>query len=206
MKIEINSRKIGVLLSGRGSNFKAIADHIDQGLLDAEIALVVGNIESAAGLEEARRRGLKTVFLPSAGLKREDYDRTVVGLLEENDVALVCLAGFMRILSSVFVLAFPLRILNIHPSLLPAFPGLNAQQQALDYGAKYSGCTVHFVDESLDGGPIVSQSTVAVLDGDTVGDLSLRILEQEHSLYSEAIGRVLDGRCVIRGRRVVADG
>ncbi len=206
MRIELNSRRIAVLLSGRGSNFKAIANQVDQGMLDAEIALVVSNNESAAGLDEARRHGLKTAYLPSAGLKREEYDQSVVRLLEENEVALVCLAGFMRILSPVFVKAFPLRILNIHPSLLPAFPGLEAQRQALEYGVKFSGCTVHFVDESLDGGPIVRQIMVPVLDGDTVEDLSDRILWQEHRLYSEAIEKVLAGRCDIRGRRVVVDG
>ena len=170
MRVEPKSRKIGVLLSGRGSNFKAIADRIDQGILDAEIAIVVSNKESAPGLEEASRRGLKTAYLASSGLKREDYDRTVVALLKENDVALVCMAGFMRILSPVFVQAFPLRILNIHPSLLPSFPGLDAQRQALEHGVKLSGCTVHFVDESLDGGPIVGQAMVPVRDGDTVED------------------------------------
>ena len=206
MKIELNSRRIAVLISGRGSNFKAIAKQIDQGILDAEIVLVLSNKESAAGLEEARRRGLKAAYLPSAGLKRDEYDSRVVALLEENDVALVCLAGFMRILSPVFVKAFPLRILNIHPSLLPAFPGLEAQRQALEHGVKFSGCTVHFVDESLDGGPIVRQVMVPVLDGDTVEDLSDRILSQEHRLYSEAIGKVLDGRCEIHDRRVVIDG
>jgi phosphoribosylglycinamide formyltransferase-1 len=206
MKIEPTSRRIAVLLSGRGSNFQAIANQIDQGMLNADIALVLSNKESAAGLEEARRLGLKTAYLPSAGLKREEYDRKAVALLEENDVALVCLAGFMRILSPVFVKAFPLRILNIHPSLLPAFPGLEAQRQALEHGVKFSGCTVHFVDESLDGGPIVRQVIVPVLDGDTVEDLSDRILWQEHRTYSEAIGEVLDGRCEIRDRRVVIDG
>ncbi len=206
MRVELHSRRIGVLLSGRGSNFIAIADQIDQGMLDAEIAIVLSNIESAAGLAEARRRGLKTACLASAGLKRENYDRSVVTLLEENDVALVCLAGFMRILSPVFVKAFPLRILNIHPSLLPAFPGLEAQRQALEYGVRFSGCTVHFVDTSMDGGPIVRQVIVPVLDGDTVEDLSDRILWQEHRLYSEAIGTVLDGRCEVRGRQVVVHG
>ena len=206
MRVELNSRRIAVLLSGRGSNFTAIANQIDQGMLDAEIALVLSNNESAAGLGEARRRGLTTAYLPSAGLKREDYDREVVAVLEENEVALVCLAGFMRILSPDFVRAFPLRILNIHPSLLPAFPGLEAQRQALEYGVKFSGCTVHFVDPSLDGGPIVRQAMVPVLDEDTVEDLSDRILSQEHRLYSEAIGKVLDGRCEVRDRRVIVDG
>ena len=205
MRVELNSRKIGVLLSGRGSNFKAITDQIDQGVLDAEIPVVVSNKESAPGLAEARSRGIKTVYLASSGLGREEYDRRVVALLEENDVALVCLAGFMRILSPVFVQAFPLRILNIHPSLLPAFPGLDAQRQALEHGVKFSGCTVHFVDESLDGGPIVGQATVPVRDGDTVEDLSDRILVEEHRLYSKAIGMVLDGRCQVRERRVAVD-
>ncbi len=206
MRVDFNSRKIAVLLSGRGSNFEAIADHIDRGMLDAEIAIVLSNIESAAGLTSARSRGLNTAYLPSTGLKREEYDRSVVAVLEKNDVALVCLAGFMRILSSVLVQAFPLRILNIHPSLLPAFRGLDAQRQALEHGVKFSGCTVHFVDESLDGGPIVRQAAVPVLDGDTVADLSDRILVEEHRMYSEAIGKVLGGRCEIHGRQVVVDG
>ena len=203
MRIEPASRRIGVLISGRGSNFKAIADQVASGSLDAQIALVLSSKESAPGLEEARRRGLKTAYLSSSGLSREEFDRAAVSLLQENGVDLVCLAGFMRILSPVFIQAFPFAILNIHPSLLPAFIGLDAQSQALDHGVKFSGCTVHLVDESLDGGPIVSQATVPVLDADTVESLSDRILVEEHRLYSEAIALVLAGGCQIRGRRVV---
>jgi phosphoribosylglycinamide formyltransferase-1 len=203
MRLEPCNRDIGILLSGRGSNFNAIADNIESGRLDARIAIVLSNKEDAPGLKEARRRGLKGVCLPSKGVSRAEFDRNAVELLGENGVALVCLAGFMRILGPTFMRAFPCRILNIHPSLLPAFPGLDAQSQALEYGVRLSGCTVHFVDASLDGGPIVGQAMVPVLDGDTVDDLSARILVEEHKLYSEAIGKVLSGRCEIHGRRVL---
>ena len=203
MRLEPGNRNIGILLSGRGSNFKTIADSIDSGRLDARIALVLSNKEDAPGLAEARRRGLNAVFLPSKGVGREEFDREAVGLLRKNDVALVCLAGFMRILSSEFIRAFPNGILNIHPSLLPAFPGLDAQRQALEHGVRLSGCTVHFVDESLDGGPIVGQTAVQVRDSDTVDDLSARILVEEHKLYPDAVGKVLAGRCEILGRRVL---
>ncbi len=202
MKIVVGNRKLGILLSGRGSNFAAIADRIAAGALDAEIALVISDQESAAGLAEARRRGLETAFVPAAGRSRESFDRETVERLRQRGVSLVCLAGFMRILGPFFVRAFPNAILNIHPSLLPAFPGLDAQKQALDHGVRFGGCTVHFVDESLDGGPIVSQAVVPVLDGDSVDDLSARILAAEHRIYSEAIGLVLDRRCEIDGRRV----
>ena len=203
MRIVPSSRRIGVLLSGRGSNFKAIADQVGAGTLDAEIALVMSNKQSAPGLEQARRLGFKTSYLPSKDTDRQEYDRSAVALLQESDVALVCLAGFMRILSPVFVEAFPFAVINIHPSLLPAFPGLEAQRQALEHGAKFSGCTVHFVDETLDGGPIIRQAAVPVLDGDSVEALSARILTEEHRIYSEAIGLILDGRCELQGRRVV---
>jgi phosphoribosylglycinamide formyltransferase-1 len=196
-------KRIGILLSGRGSNFEAIARQIDHGRLNAEIAIVVSNVESAPGLERARERGLSVFFASSKGLSREVFDRQVIRVLEEHRVDLVCLAGFMRLLSPAFIQAFRHRILNIHPSLLPAFPGLDAQRQALEYGVKVSGCTVHFVDEGLDSGPIVSQAVVPVLDEDTEESLSARILEQEHQIYPQAIQRVLDGQIRIDGRRIL---
>ena len=196
-------KRLGILLSGRGSNFEAIADSIAAGRLDASIALVISNRPKARGLEIARQRGLNAVCIPSKGLDREVYDRLVVAELRKHEVDLVCLAGFMRLLSAYFVREFPLRILNIHPALLPAFPGLEAQHQALEHGVKVSGCTVHFVDEFLDAGPIIVQRTVPVLDSDTAETLSARILEQEHQAYSEAIRIVLSGDFVVQGRRVL---
>jgi len=196
-------KKFGILLSGRGSNFEAIANSIDAGRLDAEIAVVISNRPEARGLALARERGLNAVSIPSKGLDREVYDRMVVAELKENTVDLVCLAGYMRLLSAYFVREFPLRILNIHPSLLPSFPGLEAQHQALEHGVKISGCTVHFVDELLDAGPIVIQRAVPVLDEDTEQTLAARILEQEHQAYTEAIRRVLSGDFRIEGRRVI---
>jgi phosphoribosylglycinamide formyltransferase 1 len=198
------NKRIGVLLSGRGSNFEALADSVAKGRIpNAEIALVLSNREAAAGIDRARSRGLNTRIIPSKGLEREAYDRQVVAALNEAKVDLICLAGYMRLLSPYFVAAFPQKILNIHPSLLPSFPGLEAQKQALDYGVKFAGCTVHFVDENLDAGPIVLQSVVPVEDGDTEEALSARILEQEHKIYSEAIKLVLEGNFKILGRRVV---
>ena len=196
-------RRIGILLSGRGSNFTAIARHIAEGKLDAEIAVVIANKPEAAGLETARQAGLPAVCLPSKGLDREAYDRQVIAELRTHSVELVCLAGFMRLLSAAFVREFPQRILNIHPSLLPAFPGLDAQHQAFEYGARLSGCTVHFVDEKLDHGPIILQEAVPVENGDTAETLSARILAAEHRIYSEAIRLVLAGRYRIEGRRVI---
>ena len=196
-------KRIGILLSGRGSNFEAIARQIDEGKLSAEIAVVVSNVESAPGLRRARERGLNVFCASSKGLSREAFDRQVIHVLEETRVDLVCLAGFMRLLSPSFIQAFRNRILNIHPSLLPAFPGLDAQRQALEYGVKVSGCTVHFVDEGLDSGPIVLQAVVPVLDGDTEESLSARILEQEHQIYPKAIQYVLDGQIRIDGRRAL---
>lgn len=196
-------RRLGVLLSGRGSNFEAIAESIASGRLNAEIAVVVSNRPGAPGLGIARRRGLTTVELPVEGREREDYDRLLVRTLREHHVELVCLAGYMRLLSAVFVRAFPERILNIHPSLLPAFPGLDAQHQAVEYGVKVAGCTVHFVDEQMDAGPIVLQATVPVQDDDTADTLGARILEQEHLIYSEAIRMVLAKEYRLRGRRVL---
>ena len=197
-------KRLGILLSGRGSNFEAIADNIAAGRLHAEIAVVIANRLEARGLEIARQRGFPAVCLPSKGLDREVYDRQLVEELKSKQVDLVCLAGFMRLLSAHFVREFSQRILNIHPSLLPAFPGLDAQYQALQHGVKIAGCTVHFVDENLDAGPIVRQAAVPVLDDDTVESLSARILKEEHRIYSEAIALVLSGRYRIEGRRVIA--
>jgi phosphoribosylglycinamide formyltransferase-1 len=196
-------KRLGILLSGRGSNFEAIAKNIETGTLDAEIAVVVSNRPEARGLEIAQARGLNAVCLPSKGLEREIYDRQVIAELRRNQVDLVCLAGYMRLLSASFIREFPERILNIHPSLLPAFPGLDAQRQALEHGVRISGCTVHFVDEDLDAGPILIQAPVPVRDEDTVETLSARILAEEHRIYSEAIAIVLSGRYRICGRRVL---
>ncbi|HEX2329149.1 MAG TPA: phosphoribosylglycinamide formyltransferase [Candidatus Angelobacter sp.] len=198
--------KLGILLSGRGSNFEAIAESIKAGRLPAEIAIVVSNRADAAGLDSAKRRGLNAQLIASKGRVREEHDREVVAALQTAEVDLVCLAGYMRLLSPEFVRAFRNRILNIHPSLLPAFPGLDAQKQALDYGAKVTGCTVHFVDEHLDHGPIVLQKAVPVLEGDDEHTLSARILEQEHIAYTEGIRLVLSGEVEIQGRRVVRGG
>jgi phosphoribosylglycinamide formyltransferase-1 len=196
-------KRLGILLSGRGSNFEAIADNVAAGTIDAEIAVVIANRAQARGLEVARARGLNAVCLPSKGLDREVYDLSLFEELDRHQVDLVCLAGFMRLLSAAFIRRFPSRILNIHPSLLPAFPGLDAQHQALAHGVKISGCTVHFVDEDLDSGPIILQSAVPVLDDDNVDALSARILTQEHRIYSEAIRIVLAGHYRIQGRRVI---
>jgi phosphoribosylglycinamide formyltransferase 1 len=196
-------KKLGILLSGRGSNFEAIADSIQTGKLQAEIAIVISNRGEAKGLQSARQRDLRTELIVSKGRIREEHDAEVIAALKGANVDLVCLAGYMRLLSPEFVRAFPDRILNIHPSLLPAFPGLDAQKQALEYGVKVSGCTVHFVDEHLDHGPIILQRTVPVLDGDDEGSLSSRILQQEHLAYSEAIGMVLSGAVEVRDGRVV---
>jgi phosphoribosylglycinamide formyltransferase-1 len=196
-------KRLGILISGRGSNFEAIADNVAAGKIGAEIAVVISNRAGARGLEIARERGLNAVCLPSKGLDREVYDRMLLAELAKYEIDLVCLAGFMRLLSATFIRQYPCRILNIHPSLLPAFPGLDAQHQAFEHGVRVTGCTVHFVDEELDAGPIVLQTPVAVLDDDTVETLSARILAEEHRIYSEAIGIVLAGRFRIEGRRVV---
>jgi phosphoribosylglycinamide formyltransferase-1 len=197
-------KRIGVLLSGRGSNFEALAESIASGRIpNAEIAIVISNREGAPGIDRAKARGIATQVIPSKGLERETYDRQVVGALNEHKVDLVCLAGYMRLLSPYFVAAFPNRILNIHPSLLPSFPGLESQRQALEYGVKFAGCTVHFVDENLDAGPIVLQAVLPVNDNDTEDTLSARILQEEHRIYSEAVRIVLEGRYKIEGRRVI---
>jgi phosphoribosylglycinamide formyltransferase-1 len=197
-------KNLGILLSGRGSNFIAIADSIDAGRIpDAQIAVVISNKTDAPGIAAAQARGLNAMVIPSKSRVREDHDREVVTALQQHNVDLVCLAGYMRLLSPWFVQQFPHRILNIHPSLLPAFPGLEAQEQAFAYGVKVSGCTVHFVDEELDHGAIIVQKAVAVLDEDDEHTLAARILEQEHIAYSEAINVVLKREFTAIGRRLV---
>ena len=197
-------KPIGVLLSGRGSNFEALADSIAAGRIpNAEIAMVISNRADSPGITRANARGIATKVIPSKGLEREAYDRQVVAILQAQKVELICLAGYMRLLSPYFVAAFPQRILNIHPSLLPSFPGLESQRQALEYGVKFAGCTVHFVDENLDAGPIVLQAVVPVEDADTEQSLSERVLREEQRIYTEAVKIVLDGRYKIVGRRVI---
>ena len=197
-------KNIGILLSGRGSNFEAIANNVASGRIrDARIAVVISNQKDAAGIEIARRLGLKVVVIPSKGKEREEHDHEVVSALKEHQVDLICLAGYMRLLSPWFVQQFPRRILNIHPSLLPAFPGLEAQEQAFAYGVKVAGCTVHFVDEELDHGPIIVQQAIDVLDNDDEHTLADRILQREHIAYTEAINIVLQGKYKIVGRRLV---
>ncbi|HTU42855.1 MAG TPA: phosphoribosylglycinamide formyltransferase [Candidatus Aquilonibacter sp.] len=196
-------KSIGILLSGRGSNFAAIADGLDAGRMpNARIAVVISNRADALGIEIARQRGLEALVIASKDKPRAEHDREVVGALQQHNVDLICLAGYMRLLSPWFVQQFPRKILNIHPSLLPAFPGLEAQEQAFAYGVKVSGCTVHFVDEELDHGPIIVQKTVEVLDTDSERTLAARILEQEHLAYTEAINIVLEGNFEIAGRRL----
>src|SRR6202166_1212495 len=200
-------KNLGILLSGRGSNFVAIADSIAaKRIPDARIAVVISNRADAAGIETARQRGIPTQVIPSKGKPREEHDRAVVSALRENKVDLICLAGYMRLLSPWFVQQFPQKILNIHPSLLPAFPGLEAQEQAFAYGVKVSGCTVHLVDEELDHGPIIVQKTVPVLDTDDEHSLAARILEQEHVAYSEAIQIVLEQQPRVVGRKLIKTG
>ncbi len=202
----MTKKRIGVLLSGRGSNFEALAASVAAGRIPtAEISIVLSNRENAPGIEKARALGIDARVIPSKGLEREAYDKLVLAALREKEVDLVCLAGYMRLLSPQFVAAFPHRILNIHPSLLPAFPGLEPQRQALDHGAKFSGCTVHFVDESLDAGPIVLQAVVPIEDRDTPELLGERILREEHRIYTEAVRIVLEGRYCIEGRRVLVN-
>ncbi len=196
-------KHLAMLLSGRGSNFEAIARNVLAGKIPAKIAVVISNREDAPGLIRAGEMGLDARFMPSQGKEREAYDREVVAVLRQFQVDVVCLAGFMHILSPYFVRAFPKRILNIHPALLPAFPGTDAQKQALEYGVKFTGCTVHIVDEGVDTGPIVCQAVVPVLDDDTVETLSARILKEEHRIYSEAICLLLEDRVHIEGRRVL---
>jgi phosphoribosylglycinamide formyltransferase-1 len=199
-------KNLGILLSGRGSNFEAIARNVLAGRLPARIAVVISNRAEAAGLERARALGFEARLLPSKGKDRDAYDEELVAALRECEVDIVCLAGFMRVLGPAFVRAFPGRILNIHPALLPAFPGLDAQKQALEYGVKFTGCTVHFVDEGVDTGPIICQAVVPVLEADTVETLSARILQEEHRIYSEAIRLVCEDCVRVEGRRAVIAG
>jgi phosphoribosylglycinamide formyltransferase 1 len=199
-------KRIGVLLSGRGSNFEALAGSVAAGRIpNAEIVMVISNQPDAQGLKSAAERGIAARMIPSKGLQREAYDRQVVAVLQEFKTDLICLAGYMRLLSPYFVASFPQRILNIHPSLLPSFPGLESQKQALEHGVKFAGCTVHFVDENLDAGPIILQAVVPVLDDDNEHTLSERILKEEHRIYSEAVKIVLEGKYRIVGRRVLKE-
>jgi phosphoribosylglycinamide formyltransferase 1 len=197
--------RIAILISGRGSNMSALLDAIDEGRLEAEVAVVISNIASAPGLVAAHKRGVETLVIPRKGRTREEHDREIMAAIEARDVRLICLAGYMRLLSPMFVRSFENRILNIHPSLLPAFAGVDAQRQALEHGVKITGCTVHLVDEQLDHGPIILQRAVEVRDDDTVDSLSARILENEHQIYAQAIGKVLGKRFRIDGRRVFFD-
>lgn len=200
------TRRLGVLISGRGSNLEAILKAIQIGTLDATVAIVVSNRSDAMGLVHARTAGVEALHVnPHDYEGRDQYDAAIASLLEARSVGVVCLAGFMRLVRRPLLDAFPNRILNIHPSLLPAFPGLDAQRQALEHGAKVTGATVHLVDAGLDAGPIIAQSAVSVLDSDTVDSLSARILLQEHRLYPQVIGRLLDGACRLEGRRVTCD-
>jgi phosphoribosylglycinamide formyltransferase-1 len=201
---QLNKTKIGILISGRGSNMLALADAVGAGHIPgAEIALVVSDQANAAGLTRATERGLNTLAIEREGRSREEHDRATVAALKEHGVEIVCLAGYMRLLSSYFIDSFRNRILNIHPSLLPAFPGLDAHAQVLEHGARWTGCTVHFVDETLDGGPIIGQRVVPVMAEDSEESLAARILEQEHQLYAEALALVVSGNYQIVGRRVV---
>lgn len=197
-------KKLGILISGRGSNMVALADAMRDGRIpDAQIALVVSNVETAGGLAKAQERGLPTVVLNHRGKTREEHDRAMAAELRQHEVDLICLAGYMRLLSPWFIREFPQRILNIHPSLLPAFTGLNAQEQAVEYGVKFSGCTVHFVDEELDHGAIIKQAVVPVFPQDDEHSLSSRILAEEHKVYAKAVALVLSGKYHIEGRRVI---
>jgi phosphoribosylglycinamide formyltransferase-1 len=198
--------KIGILISGRGSNMTALLDAISDGRIDAEVAVVISNVETAAGLAVARERGVETLFISHKGRSREAHDADLIRELRARGVGLVCLAGYMRLVSASFVRAFENRILNIHPSLLPAFPGLDAQRQALAHGVKITGCTVHLVDEELDHGPIILQRAVEVRDDDTVESLSARILAEEHRAYPEAVARVLTPGFRVEGRRTFLSG
>lgn len=196
-------KKLGILISGRGSNFEAIARNVLAGKIPAEIGVVVSNKEEAVGLATARQMGLKAVCIPSKGKEREAFERELVACLREHGVDVVCLAGFMRVLTSYFIREFKGRILNIHPAILPSFPGVDAQQQALDYGVKFTGCTVHFVDEGVDTGAVLAQAVVPVLDDDTHDTLAARILKEEHRIYTEAICLVVEDKIRIEGRRVL---
>jgi phosphoribosylglycinamide formyltransferase-1 len=196
-------KNVAILLSGRGSNFLALSDAIEAGTIPARIVLVVSNLPDVAGLEHARERNYQAICIPSAGIEREAYDRQVVEKLQAAGAEVICLAGFMRLLSPWFVRQYPHRILNIHPSLLPAFPGLHGHRQALEWGAKVSGCTVHLVDEELDHGTIILQQAVPVLDNDSEETLSARILECEHQIYPQALNLICEDRIRVEGRRAI---
>ena len=196
-------KKLGILISGRGSNFEAIARNVQAGKINAEIGVVISNKEEAAGLAIARQMGLNAICIPSKGKEREAFERELVAALRQHEVDLVCLAGFMRVLTPYFICEFKGRILNIHPAILPSFPGVESQKQALEYGAKYTGCTVHFVDEGVDTGPVVCQAVVPILDDDTVEALAARILKEEHRIYTEAVNLVIEDKIRIEGRRVL---
>ena len=200
--------KIAVLVSGRGSNLQAIIDNIEKGTLSAELAVAISDQSDAYALERAKKHNIPAVAVSAKGFKgkRDEYDALLVQELQKRNVDLVCLAGFMRIITPTLIKAFPNRILNIHPSLLPSFPGLHVQQKAIDHGVKFSGCTVHFVDENMDTGPIIIQAVVPILDGDTEDSLSGRILKQEHKIYSRAIQLYAEGRLKVEGRRVLLTG
>jgi phosphoribosylglycinamide formyltransferase-1 len=198
----VPSKKIAILISGRGSNMVALVDACRRGEIDAT-PIVISNKENAAGLDRARERDVRTIAIPSKGLSRDEHERLLLEALKSNDIELVCLAGYMRLLGPLLVNEYRGRILNIHPSLLPAFPGLDAQHQALEHGVKFSGCTVHFVDDGLDSGPIILQAVVPIYDDDTEETLAVRILSQEHKLYPEAVKLVLSGAYQIDGRRVI---
>tara|TARA_Y100001936_G_scaffold150224_1_gene146531 strand:+ start:230 stop:853 length:624 start_codon:yes stop_codon:yes gene_type:complete len=196
--------KLAILVSGYGSNLQAIIDNIESNYLSAEIALVLSNVKNAFALERGKKHGLETIFLdPKTFTNRDDYEDKMIEILQSKSIDLICLAGFMRILSKKFIQTFPKKIINIHPSLLPAFPGLNVQKKALEYGVKFSGCTVHFVNEEVDGGPIILQSAVPILDEDNTESLSERILEQEHIIYPEAIKLIIEKKLAFSGRRVL---
>jgi phosphoribosylglycinamide formyltransferase-1 len=198
--------KLGVLVSGSGSNLQAIIDNIEGGRLDAQIRIIVSNLPGVYALERAQKHGLSSLVMPHKGLKREEFDQKLVEVLKSHDVELVVLAGFMRIVTPVLLRAFPMRVMNIHPALLPAFPGTHVWQAEVDYGVKFAGCTVHFVDEGTDTGPIIMQAVVPVYDEDTADTLNARILKQEHKIYSQAIQLYAEGRIKIQGRRVLTPG
>jgi phosphoribosylglycinamide formyltransferase-1 len=204
--LRAEAKRVGVLASGRGSNLQALVDARERGDLGGAIAVVFSNVESAPALDRARRAGIPAVFRDHRGRRREDFDAEVARILSAHAVDVVCLAGYMRLLSVAFVRAFAGRILNVHPALLPAFPGLHAQRQALEHGVKVSGATVHLVDEGLDSGPIVAQEAVPVLSTDTEDTLAARILEAEHRIYPRAVRALVEGRCRVEGRRVIVEG
>jgi len=197
---------LGVLVSGSGSNLQAIIDNIEAGRLNARIKIVVSNVPDVFALERARKHGISSMVISHTGCRREDFDQKLVGVLKANEVELVILAGYMRMITSVLLRAFPMRVMNIHPALLPAFPGTHVWQTEVDYGVKFAGCTVHFVDEGTDTGPIIIQAVVPVYDDDTADTLNARILKQEHKIFSQAIQLYAEGRLEIKGRRVLAKG